>query len=41
MKLRVISTIKVKNKKKDLLQMEDKDLVFSIKDQTKRLGKNK
>lgn len=41
MKLRVIPTIGAGNKKWDLLQMEDKDLVFSIKDWTKKTGKSK
>lgn len=41
MKLRVISTINVRHKKKDLLQMENKDLILSIKNWTKKTDKNK
>ena len=41
MKLRVISTTEAEHKKGDLSQMEDEDLILSIKDQAKRTGKNK
>lgn len=41
MKLRVIPTTEARHKKKDLLQMEYKDLVLSIKDWTKKIGKSK
>lgn len=40
-KERVIPNTKAGNKKGDLSQMENKDLVFSIKDWAKKTGKSK
>lgn len=40
-KFRVISITKTKHKKEDLLQMENENLVFFIKDWAKRIGESK